>query len=563
MPDLLQIIEGIRQKKTQLQVGILCVLVAVSRYVFRSSYLYEWDSVQYALSIQKFDIMWHQPHPPGYIFYVVLIKLSHVLVGDPNLSMILVNILVSVVSLLIFYQFNELFFKSQRLALACSLMFAVNPIFWFCGSTSVIYVLEALISIVIGYTMLVALKSSSFKPLAIAIFFLGFLGGFRQTSTFLFIPLAIYVASRKIRSVNHAWKALLVFSVSIFLWWLPTIINTGGQKNYSLISEGLTAFGDQKMATFFGGYASYLLNNLANFAVWLLQGLTPVGVGIMLYAVFKYWKKYFVRKTIHNERGIFMILWTAPAAVLYLLYIEKAGYLLTIIPALLVFLTWSISRITTSGVDEIKPIRQANGMLFSMIVLMILWFVLPFTKQGIPQKLGVAAFIQQPPLSDYNWDVSARELRQKDFVLSQTQNILLEQGLREENTAIFYAGGYPTWRHLHYYLPGFSNYWLVDPTVSGIPQFHAEYYLARNFSVSSYSGLPFWVIGERPDEIDILLADEIDYLVWIADRDTTIYNQVQVNYPSIVTHTLSNGQEVLITRMQADPVDLGSFVLKH
>ena len=71
------------------------------------------------------------------------------------------------------------------------------------------------------------------------------------------------------------------------------------------------------------------------------------------------------------------------------------------------------------------------------------------------------------------------------------------------------------------------------------------------------------MIGERPDEIDILLADEIDYLVWIADRDTTIYNQVQVNYPSIVTHTLSNGQEVLITRMQADPVDLGSFVLKH
>jgi hypothetical protein len=120
--------------------------------------------------------------------------------------------------------------------------------------------------------MLVALKSSSFKPLAIAIFFLGFLGGFRQTSTFLFIPLAIYVASRKIRSVNHAWKALLIFSASIFLWWLPTIMNTGGQKNYSLISEGLTAFGDQKMATFFGGYASYLLNNLANFASGYSKG---------------------------------------------------------------------------------------------------------------------------------------------------------------------------------------------------------------------------------------------------------------------------------------------------
>ncbi len=47
---------------------------------------------------------------------------------------------------------------------------------------------------------------------------------------------------------------------------------------------------------------------------------------------------------------------------------------------------------------EIKPIRQANGMFFSMIVLMILWFVLPFTKQGIPQGPGGGVYPAAAPL---------------------------------------------------------------------------------------------------------------------------------------------------------------------
>ncbi len=184
-------------------------------------------------------------------------------------------------------------------------MFAVNPIFWFCGSTSVIYVLEALISIVIGH-MPVALKSSSDLKTP---------GDCHLLRIFGRIPPDIHLYSSrwqfmlpagKFDPVNHAWKLLLVFSCFDFPLVAANDYEYGWAEKLLADFRRIDGIWRPKNENpSFGGYASYLLNNLANFAVWLLQGLTPVGVGIMLYAVFKYWKKYFVRKTIHNERGNF------------------------------------------------------------------------------------------------------------------------------------------------------------------------------------------------------------------------------------------------------------------
>ena len=55
---------------------IFFFLILLTRLLFKSHYLYEWDSVHYALAIEKLDILWHQPHPPGYILYVFLLKIS-------------------------------------------------------------------------------------------------------------------------------------------------------------------------------------------------------------------------------------------------------------------------------------------------------------------------------------------------------------------------------------------------------------------------------------------------------------------------------------------------------
>src|SRR6266545_4038152 len=46
--------------------GTLAVLVLATRLPFRTQYLYNWDSGNFALALRQFDVTAHQPHPPGY-----------------------------------------------------------------------------------------------------------------------------------------------------------------------------------------------------------------------------------------------------------------------------------------------------------------------------------------------------------------------------------------------------------------------------------------------------------------------------------------------------------------
>jgi hypothetical protein len=140
----------ISNRRTIVKLTLLCVLTFVSRYLFKANYLYEWDSVQFGLSILKFDILWHQPHPPGYILYVIAIKAVHLFFHDINNSIILTNILFSIVTLLLFHKLCDLFFKDEHTAFMASILLAADPVFWFNGSTATIYTLDAFITVTAG-----------------------------------------------------------------------------------------------------------------------------------------------------------------------------------------------------------------------------------------------------------------------------------------------------------------------------------------------------------------------------------------------------------------------------
>ena len=50
----------------------LSLLTVLSRLPYRARMLYNWDAVQFALALGEYDVVKHQPHPPGYILYVAL-----------------------------------------------------------------------------------------------------------------------------------------------------------------------------------------------------------------------------------------------------------------------------------------------------------------------------------------------------------------------------------------------------------------------------------------------------------------------------------------------------------
>src|SRR5438552_16383912 len=81
--------------RQKLSLLLLTGAVAITRFVFRSHYLYDLDSVNFALAMQRFDPRVHHPHPPGYFLYICLGRLLNVLFHDANLALVVFRLLAS------------------------------------------------------------------------------------------------------------------------------------------------------------------------------------------------------------------------------------------------------------------------------------------------------------------------------------------------------------------------------------------------------------------------------------------------------------------------------------
>ena len=129
---------------------ILGLLVIITRIPFTSQFLYEWDSVNYALAFENYDIQQQQPHPPGYLLYVALGKAVNYIFNDPNTSMILLSIIFSALSvILVYFMAKEIF--SRKIGIISALLLIFNPIIWFYGEIASIYIFEAFFGILIAY----------------------------------------------------------------------------------------------------------------------------------------------------------------------------------------------------------------------------------------------------------------------------------------------------------------------------------------------------------------------------------------------------------------------------
>src|SRR5207245_7128238 len=98
------------QSGNRLTCGLLVCAVALSRFVFRSRYLYDIDSVNYALALDRFDPTVHQPHPPGYFLYVYLGRLARFFTHDANLALITLSIAASCVAVVLIYNLADSWF---------------------------------------------------------------------------------------------------------------------------------------------------------------------------------------------------------------------------------------------------------------------------------------------------------------------------------------------------------------------------------------------------------------------------------------------------------------------
>src|SRR5690349_14178154 len=90
--------------------ALLVIAVVLTRFLFRSHYLYDIDSVNFALALDHFDPTVYQPHPPGYFLYVILGRLANAIFNDANTALVAISIAASAAAAFLIYVLTENWF---------------------------------------------------------------------------------------------------------------------------------------------------------------------------------------------------------------------------------------------------------------------------------------------------------------------------------------------------------------------------------------------------------------------------------------------------------------------
>src|SRR5262249_19033914 len=204
----------------------LALLTLVSRWPYRARMPYNWDAVQFALALREFDIAKHQPHPPGYVLYVLLGRLLNAWFGDPTFAYVgLAMVFSAGTAFVVFWLGRRLYDRAA--ATAAALLLAVSPLFWFYGSVGLTYAGEAFGASVIAWYAYGALEGSP-RALYLGAFALGLMGGMRQSVLVLVFPLWLGCAILGVRSLPRLITAAAVLIASVLSWSLPMVWLTCG-----------------------------------------------------------------------------------------------------------------------------------------------------------------------------------------------------------------------------------------------------------------------------------------------------------------------------------------------
>jgi hypothetical protein len=108
---------------------LLTLLCLGSRLLFLGTFLEDWDSVDFALALQSYNIKTYQPHFPGYPVYIFFSWLCNRLLRDPVTSVILPGAILGALTIIPLYGLARRL-ADQRIATLTALLYLVNPACW-------------------------------------------------------------------------------------------------------------------------------------------------------------------------------------------------------------------------------------------------------------------------------------------------------------------------------------------------------------------------------------------------------------------------------------------------
>ncbi len=356
----------------------LAALTVISRWPLRTQFLYNWDAANFALGIRHYDVTLHQPHPPGYPYFVGLGSVFGLVFGDPNTGLQATAVLLECLAVAAVLLLGTQMF-SFRAGLAAALLLLGSVTFWTYGEVALAYPALAAFSTL---TALFAFETTVLKrDRAVACGFAYTLGaGFRPDLALFLLPLLLACCYRQPRR-----KALLALAVGfggVFAWLLPVALLSGGIDQYWAVFAAYASVDviERYVPTSTGllGLAVNL-RDTAQYAFYALYAeVLVVAAGALL------WLR---PRPTKEERRLLLFLggWVAPMAAFYTLaHVGDPGYVFSILPALLLFGVGGIWRWLRAREEYIHGLA-ACALTLVLLANTLIFFVhdRPLTLPGL------------------------------------------------------------------------------------------------------------------------------------------------------------------------------------
>jgi hypothetical protein len=200
------------------------------------------DSINFGLAALRFDLLQHQPHPPGYPGYVVLLKLIHFVF--PSLGPVAIaewgSRLCGLLSIPVAYGVCRRLMENSpdvgRPLLAATFV-AFHPMLLKYGSDGQSHAAEALCTLILfGATVQVVRASTRTRRLLLVAGF-ALAGAIRPNIPLLCAPLLLWVFWRQ--PLKEWALAALVGLGTVVLWMVPLVVASGGWALYRRATNAL------------------------------------------------------------------------------------------------------------------------------------------------------------------------------------------------------------------------------------------------------------------------------------------------------------------------------------
>lgn len=246
LPDAPPQMRSARAPAATLLLLLLAAGLMAARWLTRSRYLFDLDSVLYVRALDHYDVRLQQPPLPGYYLYIQLGRLTRGLFSlwgnrDDNLVFVALSVVFGLLIVVGLYVLALELFGDRRTARIAAVLGLTGPIFWYQGNVASPRIAEGFSAVLIVYLGVRLRRRGERRlrgdlwafwllPVALAM-----AAGVRQQSFFYLLPFCVWATWQTPWRLRLAGVALLV--LGLVSWFVPMCQASGGLGEVRRLSK--------------------------------------------------------------------------------------------------------------------------------------------------------------------------------------------------------------------------------------------------------------------------------------------------------------------------------------